>query len=210
MSARVKVSPGLIWTHGETFQPGPRSRAAFAPMPSVARPPWPGAPEKFSGLIDRERASDSRVRSFMPFGQAIYLSACGWLGLVRLLRSYAANCRMQEPRRVPPWSHGSRRVAPYQRHKPPSRFRVASGRDTLPGYAPAVPSRPGRQPAPPARTAAHTRALQEWRAVGRSTARAGGRRGPDGARSTARHRARDLHRWRISPRLMDHRHGRCG
>ena len=38
---------------GDIFQPRPRSRPAAAPVPSVARPPCPGAPVGFSGLIER-------------------------------------------------------------------------------------------------------------------------------------------------------------
>src|SRR5690606_4075137 len=53
MSARVKVSPAFTSTLGETFQPWPRSRAASAPVPSVARPPPPTEPSKFSGLMER-------------------------------------------------------------------------------------------------------------------------------------------------------------
>src|SRR5690606_33625012 len=53
MSARVKVSPAFTSTLGETFQPCPRSRASRAPVPSVARPPPPGLPSKFSGLMER-------------------------------------------------------------------------------------------------------------------------------------------------------------
>src|SRR5579859_2162013 len=66
IAARTKVSPGPICTDGETFQPGPRSRAAAAPVPSTAIPPAPGAPEKFSGLIDRLRAPDSRHKLPSP------------------------------------------------------------------------------------------------------------------------------------------------
>jgi len=36
MFASSNVVPGSIRTEGETFQPCPRSRAAFAPVPSVA------------------------------------------------------------------------------------------------------------------------------------------------------------------------------
>ena len=63
MSASVNVSPALIRIDGETFQPWPRSRAAFAPVPSVAMPPLPFSPVKFSGLIDRVFARDRRDRS---------------------------------------------------------------------------------------------------------------------------------------------------
>ena len=51
--ARSNVSPGAMSTLGEIFQPVPRSRAHSAPVPSVARPPPPADPSKFSGLIDR-------------------------------------------------------------------------------------------------------------------------------------------------------------
>src|SRR5207253_8309944 len=51
---------------GELFQPRPTSRAGLAPVPSVARPPCPGAPEKFSGLIDRVRAADTRAKLPRP------------------------------------------------------------------------------------------------------------------------------------------------
>jgi hypothetical protein len=38
---------------GDTFQPWPRPRAQLAPVPSVAMPPFPFSPVKFSGEIDR-------------------------------------------------------------------------------------------------------------------------------------------------------------
>src|SRR3954447_25546816 len=66
ISARVKTCFAAILTDGETFQPRPRSRAAPAPVPSVALPPSPLAPVKFSGLIDRVFALDRRDRSPMP------------------------------------------------------------------------------------------------------------------------------------------------
>src|ERR671937_452101 len=47
---------------GETFQPRPSSRAATAPVPSVALPPCPLAPVGFSALIERVWAVDSRAR----------------------------------------------------------------------------------------------------------------------------------------------------
>ena len=62
ISATVNVLLALIRTEGETFQLRPRSRAAFCPVPSVAMPPFPFSPVKFSGLIERDRASDSRER----------------------------------------------------------------------------------------------------------------------------------------------------
>src|SRR5438067_10526136 len=66
MSPSVKVWPGAIETDGETFQPRPRSRAACAPVPSVARAPAPGAPDKFSGLIDRDLAFERRASCSRP------------------------------------------------------------------------------------------------------------------------------------------------
>src|SRR5699024_3765193 len=61
--ARSKVPWAGISTDGETFHPGPRSRAAEAPVPSVARAPPPGAPEKFSGLIERVTTGSSAAIS---------------------------------------------------------------------------------------------------------------------------------------------------
>ena len=58
--ARVKVVPASIFTDGETFHFCPRSRAAFFPVPSTAMPPFPFSPVKFSGLIERVRAFESR------------------------------------------------------------------------------------------------------------------------------------------------------
>jgi len=53
------VSPGARVIDGDTFQPWPSSRAAGAPVPSVAMPPAPFAPVKFSGLTDRVTPSAS-------------------------------------------------------------------------------------------------------------------------------------------------------
>ena len=61
-SAITKVWPASIRTEGETFQPWPNSRAARAPVPSVAMPPLPFSPVKFSGLIERVWAADKRGR----------------------------------------------------------------------------------------------------------------------------------------------------
>ena len=57
----VKVWPGRILTEGEIFHPRPRSRASFAPVPSVAIPPLPFSPVKFSGA-DRARARLGQAR----------------------------------------------------------------------------------------------------------------------------------------------------
>ena len=62
MFAISKVSPGATLTLGDTFQPCPRSFAQFLPVPSVAIPPIPLAPLKFSGEIDRDWALDRRER----------------------------------------------------------------------------------------------------------------------------------------------------
>src|ERR1700683_5481041 len=62
MSARVKVEPAATLTIGETFHPWPRSRAAFLAAPSTDIPPLPFSPVKFSGLIERDWASERRKR----------------------------------------------------------------------------------------------------------------------------------------------------
>ena len=60
ISATTYVVPAAISTDGLIFQPLPRSRAAFAPVPSLAAPPLPFSPVGFSGLIDKVRALESR------------------------------------------------------------------------------------------------------------------------------------------------------
>jgi len=66
ISASVKVSLASICTDGEIFHPWPSSRAACAPVPSVAMPPLPFSPVKFSGLIERVLAFDSRESVPIP------------------------------------------------------------------------------------------------------------------------------------------------
>src|SRR5437763_11174335 len=62
----ISASTAVLWPatlmEGETFQPWPSSRAAPAPVPSVALPPCPLAPVGFSALIERVWAVDSRAR----------------------------------------------------------------------------------------------------------------------------------------------------
>ena len=60
ISASVQVSPASMRIEGEIFQRGPRPRAWTAPVPSVAWPPPPLAPEKFSGEMERVLADESR------------------------------------------------------------------------------------------------------------------------------------------------------
>ena len=65
MFASSNVVRPSISTLGEIFQPAPRSAAQAAPVPSMARPPPPFVPSKFSGLIERDwallnRASERR------------------------------------------------------------------------------------------------------------------------------------------------------
>ena len=84
ISARVKVVPALMRTEGETFQPWPSSRAAFLPVPSVAMPALPFSPVKFSGLIERDWALDSRER--LPRFMSRPLKAAGPLPLGRTPR----------------------------------------------------------------------------------------------------------------------------
>src|SRR4030042_5787188 len=70
IAAIVKVSPGFIRTYGFTFQPCPRARAALAALATFglslssrrAMPALPFSPVKFSGLIDRVFASESRYK----------------------------------------------------------------------------------------------------------------------------------------------------
>src|SRR3954463_11612990 len=95
ISARVKTCFAAILTDGETFQPRPRSRAAPAPVPSVALPPSPLAPVTFSGLIDRVRALDSRDRSPTPVvmplnGRGGAADACWARGVVVATRATTA------------------------------------------------------------------------------------------------------------------------
>src|SRR6185437_4015522 len=58
-SATVCVPPAAISTDGDTFQPGPRSLAAAAPVPVAAPPPALLPPAGFSGLTERDRPSRS-------------------------------------------------------------------------------------------------------------------------------------------------------
>src|SRR4051794_14942248 len=60
MSHSVNVCPASMRTLGEIFHPWPSSRAQFFPVPSVAIPPRPFSPVKFSGLIERDLALLSR------------------------------------------------------------------------------------------------------------------------------------------------------
>src|ERR1700733_1107244 len=52
MSASVMVWPALTSMDGLTFHPWPSSRAALAPVPSVAAPPLLFSPVGFSGLME--------------------------------------------------------------------------------------------------------------------------------------------------------------
>jgi hypothetical protein len=77
ISASVKVAPALIRMLGLTFQPWPRLRAAFLPVPSVAMPPLPLSPVKFSGLIDLVSASESRNRLCSPVSMPLnFVEVC--------------------------------------------------------------------------------------------------------------------------------------
>ena len=79
ISASVKVVPAGIATLGETFQPTPSSRAQSAPVPSAARPPLPGAPVKFSGLIERLSAPERRDTAFQEADAKLFMnSPCGY------------------------------------------------------------------------------------------------------------------------------------
>ena len=73
MSAKVAVLCGAITMEGEIFQPWPRSRAAFAPVPSVAIPPRPFSPVKFSALIERVFALERRDKLPNPMPKPLKL-----------------------------------------------------------------------------------------------------------------------------------------
>ena len=62
ISATVNVVFDLMRTLGLTFQPCPKSREALEPVPSVAMPPLPFSPVKFSGEMDLLFASESLKR----------------------------------------------------------------------------------------------------------------------------------------------------
>jgi hypothetical protein len=67
MFASSKVSPAGIFTLGDTFQPWPPNQAATSfPVPSVAMPPLPFSPVKFSGDMERVFALDKRERFPSP------------------------------------------------------------------------------------------------------------------------------------------------
>src|SRR3954453_24065754 len=66
MSQRVNVCPASMRTLGEIFHPWPSSRAQFFPVPSVAIPPRPFSPVKFSGLIEGDLALLSRESESRP------------------------------------------------------------------------------------------------------------------------------------------------
>src|SRR5438876_12144703 len=63
-------------TEGETFHFCPSSRAAFLPVPSVAIPPLPFSPVRFSGLIERVFAFESRKRLPRFRCRPLKLSCC--------------------------------------------------------------------------------------------------------------------------------------
>jgi len=54
-AASSLVVPAATTRFGDIFQPGPNLPAAAAPVPSVARAPWPGRPRGFSAVIARLR-----------------------------------------------------------------------------------------------------------------------------------------------------------
>src|SRR5688572_2781977 len=64
--ASSRAAPASMLTDGEIFHPIPRSRAASAPVPAVARAPPARAPSGFSALIDRVSMSRSRLTSYRP------------------------------------------------------------------------------------------------------------------------------------------------
>src|SRR6185437_11224638 len=82
ISPRTSVSPGATRLDGEIFQPRPSPRAWTAPVPSSAIPPLPFWPVGFSGLIERDLASDKRDRLPRCSPSPENLSAIGPLSLL--------------------------------------------------------------------------------------------------------------------------------
>src|SRR4029450_5206486 len=75
ITAIGRVAPEPMIIDGEIFQPTPRSRAALAPVPEMARPPPPLAPSRFSGLMGRVVTLRSR---------AIFRASIGMVATYRL------------------------------------------------------------------------------------------------------------------------------
>ncbi len=66
MEARSVDVPAGMTMLGETFQPGPSSLAAVAPVPVEARPPPPCSPVGFSAVIDLVRPCEPVLISQSP------------------------------------------------------------------------------------------------------------------------------------------------
>jgi len=104
MSASTEVPPAGTWMLGEIFQPRPRPAAA-APVPSVARPPPPGAPVGFSALTDLLRACERRAMSRDRSGSRGgpvggghgVLGVLGVLRLRALVIGTVVSCRVGRP-----------------------------------------------------------------------------------------------------------------
>src|SRR5215469_8112873 len=60
ISANVNVVPGSTTTNGFSFQPCPSSLASLEATPVFAMPPLPFSPVKFSGLMEKDLAFETR------------------------------------------------------------------------------------------------------------------------------------------------------
>src|SRR3954452_25189652 len=96
ISARTPVALPAISMLGEIFQPCPSSRAELAPVPSVAFPPSPFAPVKFSALIERVCADDNRDKFPRLIPRPLNESDIVWLHIferARLARRLPASLK---------------------------------------------------------------------------------------------------------------------
>src|SRR5690349_1949214 len=93
ISASVTVEFAGTVMQGDIFQPCPRSRAARAPVPSVAIPALPFSPVKFSALMDRVFAPDSREILCSPIPRPLKDVMGGYPHIIAAaLRAEADHC----------------------------------------------------------------------------------------------------------------------
>ena len=117
---------------GETFHPWPSSRDACAPVPSVAMPARPFSPLKFSALMERVFAFDSREILWSPMPRPLNpfidtQSSCGAFPVWSFITS--SHRRTQETQIAPemPTISLTRRDVSCARVWPHSRQRFSAG-----------------------------------------------------------------------------------
>src|SRR5258708_21076811 len=104
---------------GETFQPCPRWGAGLARVPSVAMPALPFSPVKFSALIERVLACDSREMLCSPIPRP--LKDVMWAALLLCGRVFANFFRIRD--RIRDWFPGYLPYSPgYQGHTAQSKI----------------------------------------------------------------------------------------